>query len=114
MHGVAPDVSIKPVKIFGNNLSFASHDQLVDGINQGSGVAILAMNNSWSTPVNDTLMHQGTTYHYKRPFYNYMNNDTEYVYGYFDPLPDRPVIYRNNSMAKRNQNTLVLPIAMTG
>lgn len=83
MHGVAPDVSIKPVKIFGNDLSFASHDQLVDAINQGSGVAITAMNNSWGASVNDTLMHQGTTYHYKRPFYNYADNSsTEYVYGY--------------------------------
>ena len=76
MHGVAPDVTIKPVKIFGNDLSFVNSGQLVNAIGQGSGPAITAMNNSWGASTIDTLVHNSTTYYYKRPFYNYPATNT--------------------------------------
>jgi len=110
MHGVAPDVSIKPVKIFGNDLSFASNDQLVDAINQGSGVAITAMNNSWGAAVTDTLVHNSTTYYYNRPYFNYADNSsTEYIYAYqgttaLTGLPPAEITAWQNA----TQNTIIV------
>ena len=45
--GVASEVTIKPVKIFGNDLSFVTTPQLVNAIAAGSGSGIAVMNNSW-------------------------------------------------------------------
>lgn len=82
MHGVAPDVTIKPVKIFGNDLSFVTTDQLVNAIAAGSGAPIAVMNNSWGATKTDTLTYNGTNYYYKRPYYNYDdNNSSEYISG---------------------------------
>jgi len=110
MHGVAPDVAIKPVKVFDNDLSFANNDQLVDAIAQGSGVAITAMNNSWGTGVTDTLVHNNITYYYNRPFYNYADNgSTEYIYAYqgataLRGLPPAEITAWQNA----SQNTIIV------
>ena len=82
MHGVAPDVTIKPVKIFGNDLSFVTTPQLVNAIAAGSGSGIAVMNNSWGSTKTDTLSYNGSTYYYKRPYYNYDdNNSSEFISG---------------------------------
>ena len=82
MHGVAPDVTIKPVKIFGNDLSFVTTSQLVNAIAAGSGSGIAVMNNSWGSTKTDTLSYNGSTYYYKRPYYNYDdNNSSEFISG---------------------------------
>ncbi len=82
MHGVAPEVTIKPVKIFGNDLSFVTTSQLVNAIAAGSGSGIAVMNNSWGSTKTDTLSYNGSTYYYKRPYYNYAdNNSSEYISG---------------------------------
>ena len=110
MHGVAPDVSIKPVKVFGNDLSFASNSQLVDAISQGSGTAITAMNNSWGSGVVDSLVHNSTTYYYNRPYYNYADNGTsEYIYAYqgataLTGLPPAEITAWQNA----TQNTIIV------
>ena len=82
MHGVAPEVTIKPVKIFGNDLSFVTTPQLVNAIAAGSGSGIAVMNNSWGATKTDTLSYNGSTYYYKRPYYNYDdNNSSEFISG---------------------------------
>lgn len=82
MHGVAPDVTIKPVKIFGNDLSFVTTSQLVSAITAGSGSGIAVMNNSWGASKTDTLSYNGTSYFYKRPYFNYDdNNSSEFISG---------------------------------
>ena len=82
MHGVAPEVTIKPVKIFGNDLSFVTTPQLVNAIAAGSGSGIAVMNNSWGSTKTDTLSYNGSTYYYKRPYYNYDdNNSSEFISG---------------------------------
>lgn len=82
-HGVAPDVRIKPVKVFEDDLSFVSSQQLIQAINAGSGTAITAMNNSWGTSKVDSVTHNGASYYYKRPYRNYADNSSsEYIWAY--------------------------------
>lgn len=109
-HGVAPDVQIKPVKIFENDLSFVSNAQLVEAINAGSGAAITAMNNSWGSSKIDSVTHSGTTYYYKRPYLNYADNSSsEYIWAYQGSTaltglpPDEITAWQNAT-----QNTIIV------
>ena len=80
---MAPDVRIKPVKVFEDDLSFVSSQQLIQAINAGSGTAITAMNNSWGTSKVDSVTHNGASYYYKRPYRNYADNSSsEYIWAY--------------------------------
>tara|TARA_B100001250_G_scaffold87770_1_gene72587 strand:- start:618 stop:3443 length:2826 start_codon:yes stop_codon:yes gene_type:complete len=69
MHGVAYDATIKPIVMADGawDSSSLSTAELINGIGEGTGSGIAAMNNSWGVTSWYTVSSGGTTYYYRAP-----------------------------------------------